>query len=99
MGHHEGSGGTQRKILLLLRGALPRHHLQHHLEEEDPLLHCEPHHPLRGDIVSIHTRVLPTIRLRGEGLALHLDPPVSHCVLFAAGRDHSSHFHNSASAR
>ena len=44
VGHPPGASCQERQVLHVLRGALPRHHLQHHHEEEDAVLHGDHHH-------------------------------------------------------
>lgn len=99
MGHHEGAGSPQREVLQLLRGALPGHHLQHHAAQEDALLHRQPDHPLCGHLVPLGVGVLPSFRLRREGLPLHLDPALSHCLLPTARRDHPADLPDGAAPR
>lgn len=99
VGHNARAGRAQREVLLVLRGALPRHHLQPHHQEEDALLHRQPHHSLRRDLLPFCTRLLPPFRLGGEDLALYLHPALAHCLFPLAGGDHSAHFPDCTSPR
>jgi hypothetical protein len=67
-----------------------RHHFQTGDEAQDAVLHCEPDHPVRRDHLPDRVGLLPAVRLGRESHALHLDPAVAHCVLLAAGRNHSA---------
>ena len=62
-----GACSEECQVLHLLWGTLPGHHLQHHHEEEDSLLHRQPDHPLHGHQLPHHPRVLPPVWQRGEG--------------------------------
>lgn len=59
----------EREVLHVLRRAVPGHHLQHHDEEEDPLLHRQHHHPLHGDLIPHRPHVLLTFGQRRKGLS------------------------------
>lgn len=91
MGHNEGAGGAKREVLLVLRRALSRHHLQPNDKKENALLHSEPDHPVRRHLVPVRARVLPAQRFWREDLALHLHLALAHCVLLATGRNHSAY--------
>jgi len=49
---------------------------------------------LRGHIVPVRAGVLPAVRVRREGVAVHIDTALAHRVLPAAGRDHTAHVAN-----
>lgn len=83
----------------MLRRAVPRHHVQHHDAAQDAVLHGEPHHPMHGHLLPHRAGVLPAVRQRREGVAVHLHPAVAHRVLPAAGRDHPAHVARGAAAR
>jgi len=75
----------------MLRGALPRHRVQHHPAPQDPLLHGESDNTVRGHILPVGAGVLPAERQRREGLAVYLDITIVDGVLPAAGRDNTAH--------
>lgn len=75
----------------MLRGALPRHRVQHHSAPQDPLLHGESDNTVRGHILPVGAGVLPAERQRREGLAVYLDTTIVDGVLPAAGRDNTAH--------
>lgn len=75
----------------MLRGALPRHRVQHHPTPQDPLLHGEPDNTVRGHILSVGAGVLPAKRQRREGLPVDLDTPLVDGVFSAVGRDNTAH--------
>ena len=52
-----------------------RHHLLHDPPAQDPLLHGEPHHPLRRHLLPHRPRLLPAIGLGRKG------NQEQHCVL------------------
>jgi len=91
VGHHGRAGREARKVLRVLRGTISGHILQHHPPEEDAVLHGEPDHTVRGNIVLVRASVLPAVRVRREGVAVHIDTALAHRVLPAAGRDHTAH--------
>lgn len=98
VGHHASTGGAEREVLQLLRGAVPGHNLQHNAAPQDALLYRELDHPVRRHLVPVHSRVLSALRLGRESVAVHLHPALAHRVLPAAGGDHSADFHYRASA-
>ena len=67
MGRDARPGRSQRKVLLVLRRAVPRHNLQHHPPAEDPLLHGQPYYSMRRHLLHVCPRLLFAVRLRGEG--------------------------------
>lgn len=71
----------KRKVLHVLRRAVPGHNVQHHDAAQDAVLHGEPDHPVHGHLVPHRAGVLPALGQRREGLALHLHPALAHCVL------------------
>jgi len=89
MGHSRRAGGETRKVLLVLRGTLHRHILQHNSEAEDPVLHRQPYRALRGHILSVSAGVLLARRFQGEDFTVHHDPPVPNHVFLAHIRNHS----------
>lgn len=99
MGHHGRAGGQAREVLRVLRGTVPGHILQHHAQAEDAVLHGQPDHTVRGHIVPVRVGVLPAVRVRREGVAVHIHTAVAHRVLPAAGRDHTAHVAHRAAAR
>lgn len=99
VGHHSRACSAQRKVLLVLRGAVPGHHVFLNVATQNALLHGEPDNPLRGHLVPLGAGVLPAERQWRKGIALHLDSALADCVLFAAGGDHPSDVANSAAAR
>lgn len=48
-----------------------RHLLQHNTATQDPLLHGQPHHTLRGHLLPVSVGLLPARRLRRKDCALH----------------------------
>lgn len=90
---------TALQVLQLLRGTVPGHHLQHNPAQEDALLYGQFNHPLRRHLLPLRSSLLPALRLRGEGLAVYIHPPLSHRLLPAPRGDHPAHLHNSASPR
>lgn len=72
MGRDDRTGCAQRKVLSLLRGALPGHFLLLGVEAKIPLLHGQRHHPLRGHFIPLSARIPLALRLRREG-RLNLD--------------------------
>lgn len=53
---------------------------------------------MRGHIVPVRAGVLPAVRVRREGVAVHIYTVVAHRVLPAAGRDHPAHVAHRAPA-
>jgi len=53
---------------------------------------------LRGNIVLVCAGVLPAVRVRRKGVALHIDIAFAHSVLPAAGRDYTAHVSHCALA-
>jgi len=99
VGHPGCARRAQRKVLHVLRRAVHRHHLQHQHAPQDPFLHGQPHHPVHGHILPDGARLLPTLGLRREGVAVHLDTALAYRLLPAAGRDHPAHVTRGAAAR
>lgn len=46
---------------------------------------------MRGHIVPIRTGVLPAVRVRRKGVAVHIHLALANRVLPAPGRDHTTH--------
>ncbi|XP_068631518.1 uncharacterized protein [Battus philenor] len=92
-------GFQEREVLHVLRRAVPGHHIQHHHAPQDTLLHREPNHPVHGHLLPDRARILPAVRQRREGVAVHLHPAVAHRVLSAAGGDHPAHVASRAATR
>lgn len=99
MGHTRRPGRATREILLVLRRAVHRHILQHHVAPADAVLHGEPDRAVRGHIVPVGARVLPAGRLQGEDFAVHHHTAVPDHVLPAHIRDHPVHVAVAAAAR
>ncbi|GBM23848.1 hypothetical protein AVEN_167554-1 [Araneus ventricosus] len=87
MGHHGRPRHPQREVLLVLHGALSRHHLQHDPETEAALLHRQPHHPLCGHLRSVRRRLLSPLGERREGQPVHLHPAVPDVLFPRVGGD------------
>lgn len=98
VGHHGRAGRAAREVLRVLRGAVLGHILQHNAATEDALLHGEPDHTVRGHIVPVRAGVLLAVRVRREGVAVHIHTAVAHRVLPAVGRDHTPHVAHRAAA-
>ncbi|GFY61386.1 acetylcholine receptor subunit alpha-like 1 [Trichonephila inaurata madagascariensis] len=88
VGHYGGPSASDGEVLQLLRRALSGHHLQHHPAPENPLLHRQPHHPLRLHLLSLGPRLLPAFGLGRKSVALHLHRPLPGGVLPAVVGDH-----------
>ena len=99
MGHPRRAGRAAREVLPLLPRALHRHLLQHHAAAQDPLLHGQPHNPLREHLLPLGPRVLPARRLRREDRPLHQHPPLADHVLPPDLRDHPLDVPGAAAAR
>lgn len=88
MGDHGRPGQTDRDVLRVLRTALHRYHFQHHHAAQDALLHRQPDHTMRRNVLPFCTRLLPSIAQRREGLPQHLHHALLNRLLPPIGRDH-----------
>lgn len=50
------------------------------------------------DIVPVRASVLSAVRIRREGVVVHIHTAVAHRVLLATGRDHTAHIAHCAPA-
>ncbi|GFR19846.1 NAChRalpha1 [Trichonephila clavata] len=96
VGHYGGPSASDGEVLQLLRRALSGHHLQHHPAPENPLLHRQPHHPLRIHLLSLGPRLLPAFGLGRKSVPLHLHRPLPGGVLPAVVGDHPPDVSHSA---
>lgn len=99
VGHHEGAGRAQRKVLQLLRRTISGHNIQHNAAPQDALLHGQSDNTVRRHFVFVGAGVLLAQRFGRKDFVVYQHSAVVDRVLLAAGGDHSADVADGAAVR